>query len=147
LTFPKRLSCIVISIDFVLVFVSRSYRGTVPSSSYHLSINYFWIPLSLLPFRRKQLENLLRCYEEHENEIISALEADLRRPKQESLIVETEFMKNDIKHILFHLDEWVQSEKVYYQLYYTPSSLLILTYYFVAPQALCEPDGRCPDLQ
>ncbi|XP_037712681.1 aldehyde dehydrogenase, dimeric NADP-preferring isoform X1 [Drosophila subpulchrella] len=62
-------------------------------------------------FRRKQLENLLRCYEEHENEIISALEADLRRPKQESLIVETEFMKNDIKHILFHLDEWVQSEK------------------------------------
>ncbi|XP_052841428.1 aldehyde dehydrogenase, dimeric NADP-preferring isoform X2 [Drosophila gunungcola] len=62
-------------------------------------------------FRRKQLENLLRCYEEHEQEIISALEADLRRPKQESLIVETEFMKNDIRHILFHLDEWVQSEK------------------------------------
>ncbi|XP_017838439.1 aldehyde dehydrogenase family 3 member B1 isoform X4 [Drosophila busckii] len=62
-------------------------------------------------FRRKQLENLLRCYEEHENEIISALEADLRRPKQESLIVETEFMKNDIKHILYHLDDWVKPEK------------------------------------
>ncbi|KPU77073.1 uncharacterized protein Dana_GF13679, isoform I [Drosophila ananassae] len=62
-------------------------------------------------FRRKQLENLLRCYEEHESEIISALEADLRRPKQESLIVETEFMKNDIKHILFHLDDWVKADK------------------------------------
>ncbi|KAL7735969.1 hypothetical protein ACLKA6_002401 [Drosophila palustris] len=62
-------------------------------------------------FRRKQLENLLRCYEEHENEIISALEADLRRPKQESLIVETEFMKNDIKHILYHLSDWVKAEK------------------------------------
>ncbi|EDW01169.1 GH20599 [Drosophila grimshawi] len=62
-------------------------------------------------FRRKQLENLLRCYEEHENEIISALEADLRRPKQESLIVETEFMKNDIKHILYNLAEWVKPEK------------------------------------
>ncbi|KRF78515.1 uncharacterized protein Dvir_GJ18456, isoform E [Drosophila virilis] len=62
-------------------------------------------------FRRKQLENLLRCYEEHENEIISALEADLRRPKQESLIVETEFMKNDIKHILYHLNDWVKPEK------------------------------------
>ncbi|XP_030238983.1 aldehyde dehydrogenase family 3 member B1 isoform X2 [Drosophila navojoa] len=62
-------------------------------------------------FRRKQLENLLRCYEEHENEIISALEADLRRPKQESLIVETEFMKNDIKHILYNLDDWVKPEK------------------------------------
>ncbi|XP_034105762.2 aldehyde dehydrogenase, dimeric NADP-preferring isoform X1 [Drosophila albomicans] len=62
-------------------------------------------------FRRKQLENLLRCYEEHENEIISALEADLRRPKQESLIVETEFMKNDIKHILFHLNDWVKADR------------------------------------
>ncbi|XP_030368942.1 aldehyde dehydrogenase family 3 member B1 isoform X5 [Scaptodrosophila lebanonensis] len=62
-------------------------------------------------FRRKQLENLLRCYEENENEIISALDADLRRPKQESLIVETEFMKNDIKHILYHLNDWVKAEK------------------------------------
>ncbi|XP_034651175.1 aldehyde dehydrogenase, dimeric NADP-preferring isoform X5 [Drosophila subobscura] len=62
-------------------------------------------------FRRKQLENLLRCYEENENDIISALEADLRRPKQESLIVETEFMKNDIKHILYHLSDWVKAEK------------------------------------
>ncbi|XP_033247926.1 aldehyde dehydrogenase, dimeric NADP-preferring isoform X1 [Drosophila miranda] len=62
-------------------------------------------------FRRKQLENLLRCYEENECDIISALEADLRRPKQESLIVETEFMKNDIKHILYNLSDWVKAEK------------------------------------
>ncbi|XP_033252998.1 aldehyde dehydrogenase, dimeric NADP-preferring-like isoform X3 [Drosophila miranda] len=62
-------------------------------------------------FRRKQLENLLRCYEENECDIISALEADLRRPKQESLIVETEFMKNDIKHILYNLSNWVKAEK------------------------------------
>jgi len=124
----------------------RAPTAELSHHHHHLSINYFWIPLSLLPFRRKQLENLLRCYEEHENEIISALEADLRRPKQESLIVETEFMKNDIKHILFHLDEWVQSEKVYYQgILYSKFSFNL--YYFVAPQALCEPDGRCPDLQ
>lgn len=113
----------MISIDFVLVFVSHSYRGTCPIIIiiYPLIIFVFsWISFfaSALPslspslFRRQQLENLLRCYEEHENEIISALEADLRRPKQESLIVETEFMKNDIKHILFHIDEWVQSDKV-----------------------------------
>lgn len=68
--------------------------------------------ISIISCSRKQLENLLRCYEEHENEIISALEADLRRPKQESLIVETEFMKNDIKHILYHLSDWVKAEKV-----------------------------------
>ncbi|XP_068144783.1 aldehyde dehydrogenase family 3 member B1 isoform X5 [Drosophila tropicalis] len=62
-------------------------------------------------FRRKQLENLLRCYEEHENDMINALEADLRRPKQESLVVETEILKNDVKHILYHLKEWVKPEK------------------------------------
>ncbi|XP_018783104.1 PREDICTED: aldehyde dehydrogenase, dimeric NADP-preferring isoform X1 [Bactrocera latifrons] len=61
-------------------------------------------------FRRKQLENLLRMYEEHENEMISALDADLRRPKQESLVVETEFLKNDIKHILYNLGDWVKPE-------------------------------------
>uniref|UniRef100_A0A034VXH6 Aldehyde dehydrogenase, dimeric NADP-preferring n=2 Tax=Bactrocera dorsalis TaxID=27457 RepID=A0A034VXH6_BACDO len=61
-------------------------------------------------FRRKQLENLLKMYEEHENEMINALDADLRRPKQESLVVETEFLKNDIKHILYNLGDWVKPE-------------------------------------
>ncbi|XP_037953805.1 aldehyde dehydrogenase family 3 member B1 isoform X1 [Teleopsis dalmanni] len=61
-------------------------------------------------FRRKQLENLLRMYEDHENDMINALDADLRRPKQESLVVETEYMKNDIKHILYHLNDWVKPE-------------------------------------
>ena len=61
-------------------------------------------------FRKKQLENLLRMYEEHENDMINALDADLRRPKQESLVVETEFMKNDVKHILYNLNDWVKPE-------------------------------------
>ncbi|XP_067632513.1 aldehyde dehydrogenase, dimeric NADP-preferring isoform X2 [Eurosta solidaginis] len=62
-------------------------------------------------FRRRQLENLLKMYEEHENLMINALDADLRRPKQESLVVETEFLKNDIKHILYNLNDWVKPEK------------------------------------
>ena len=49
-------------------------------------------------------------YEEHENDMINALDADLRRPKQESLVVETEFMKNDVKHILYNLNDWVKPE-------------------------------------
>ncbi|KAM7344321.1 aldehyde dehydrogenase type III isoform 3-T3 [Cochliomyia hominivorax] len=61
-------------------------------------------------FRKNQLENLLRMYEEHENDMINALDADLRRPKQESLVVETEFMKNDIKHILYNLKDWVKPQ-------------------------------------
>ncbi|XP_059224715.1 aldehyde dehydrogenase, dimeric NADP-preferring isoform X3 [Stomoxys calcitrans] len=61
-------------------------------------------------FRKKQLENLLRMYEEHENDMINALDADLRRPKQESLVAETEFLKNDVKNILYNIDEWVKPE-------------------------------------
>ncbi|XP_073812789.1 aldehyde dehydrogenase type III isoform X5 [Musca autumnalis] len=63
-----------------------------------------------LSFRKKQLENLLRMYEEHENDMINALDADLRRPKQESLVVETEFLKNDVKNILYNIDDWVKPE-------------------------------------
>ena len=51
-------------------------------------------------------------YEEHETDMINALDADLRRPKQESIVVETEFLKNDVNHILFNLDEWVKPEEV-----------------------------------
>ncbi|XP_075169944.1 aldehyde dehydrogenase type III isoform X1 [Haematobia irritans] len=63
-----------------------------------------------LSFRKKQLENLLRMYEEHENDMVNALDADLRRPKQESVVAETEFLKNDIKNILYNIDEWVKPE-------------------------------------
>lgn len=63
-------------------------------------------------FRRRQLENLLRCYEENRDEMASVLAADLRRPKQEAMILEVEFLINDIKHTLNHLDEWAAAEKV-----------------------------------
>uniref|UniRef100_A0A1B0BE64 Aldehyde dehydrogenase n=1 Tax=Glossina palpalis gambiensis TaxID=67801 RepID=A0A1B0BE64_9MUSC len=62
-------------------------------------------------FRKRQLKNLLRMYEENETEMINALDADLRRPKQESLVVETEFMKNDILNIIYNIDDWVKPEK------------------------------------
>lgn len=50
-------------------------------------------------------------YEENETEMINALDADLRRPKQESLVVETEFMKNDVLNIIYNIDDWVKPEK------------------------------------
>ncbi|KAL9912831.1 aldehyde dehydrogenase type III isoform 4-T4 [Glossina fuscipes fuscipes] len=62
-------------------------------------------------FRKRQLKNLLRMYEENETEMINALDADLRRPKQESLVVETEFMKNDVLNIIYNIDDWVKPEK------------------------------------
>lgn len=43
--------------------------------------------------------------------MINALHADLRRPKQESLVVETEFLKNDLKNILYNLKSWTKPIK------------------------------------
>lgn len=63
-------------------------------------------------FRRRQLESLLRCYEENREEMASVLAADLRRPKQEAMILEVEFLIQDLKHTLNNLDEWAAAEKV-----------------------------------
>jgi acyl-CoA reductase-like NAD-dependent aldehyde dehydrogenase len=63
-------------------------------------------------FRRQQLENLLRLYEENKDEMAAALAADLRRPKQEAFILEIDFLINDLTNTLIHLDEWSKDEKV-----------------------------------
>ncbi|XP_037903609.1 aldehyde dehydrogenase, dimeric NADP-preferring isoform X2 [Hermetia illucens] len=62
-------------------------------------------------FRRHQLEQLLKLYEEQEPLMMAALEADLRKHTQESKILETEFLKNDIRNILYNLDSWVKPDK------------------------------------
>ena len=61
-------------------------------------------------FRLTQLKRLLQMYEERETDMINALDSDLRRPKQESLVVETEVLKNDIRHILYNLKDWFKPE-------------------------------------
>ena len=77
--------------------------------------------------------------DDHESEMIAALEADLHRHKQESLIVETEFMKNDLRHILYNLNDWVKPEKVYYLKYILNTHILFfLLNEIVARQTICE---------
>lgn len=63
-------------------------------------------------FRRRQLESLLRLYEENRDTMAAALAADLRRPKQEAMILEIDFLINDMIHTINHLDEWARDEKV-----------------------------------
>ena len=50
-------------------------------------------------------------YEENTNQMVTALSADLRKHKQEAMILEIEFLINDVKNTLMHLKEWVQPEK------------------------------------
>ncbi|KAG5668145.1 hypothetical protein PVAND_016097 [Polypedilum vanderplanki] len=64
-----------------------------------------------IDFRRKQLNALLRMYEENKDEMARVLAADLRRPKQESYILEIEFLINDIITTINSLDEWTKPMK------------------------------------
>jgi acyl-CoA reductase-like NAD-dependent aldehyde dehydrogenase len=63
-------------------------------------------------FRRRQLEALLRLYEENREEMAAVLAADLRRPKQEAMILEVDFLINDMNTNLAKLDEWTAVTKV-----------------------------------
>ncbi|GAB0098231.1 Aldehyde dehydrogenase [Sergentomyia squamirostris] len=62
-------------------------------------------------FREKQLKALMRLYEENQAEMEAALAADLRRSKQESNLLEIEFLKNDLKNTLMHLRDWAKPVK------------------------------------
>ncbi|XP_035732764.1 aldehyde dehydrogenase, dimeric NADP-preferring-like isoform X1 [Vespa mandarinia] len=64
-----------------------------------------------LEWRIKQLKQMLRMVEECNSEIISALASDLRRSKFESVILEIDFVKQDIKHMLYNIKEYSAPEK------------------------------------
>ena len=63
-----------------------------------------------VPFRKKQLKRLLDMINENEDTFVSALKSDLGKPKFESILTETDFMKNDILGMLFNLDKYVNYE-------------------------------------
>lgn len=63
-------------------------------------------------FRRRQLEALLRLYEENRDAMAAVLAADLRRPKQEAMILEIDFLVNDLTNTLINLEKWAAVEKV-----------------------------------
>lgn len=62
-------------------------------------------------FRLKQLQALLKMYTENENSIINALHSDLRKSKQECIVLELEYLKNDLKNTIAKLKEWMQPER------------------------------------
>lgn len=52
----------------------------------------------------------MRMYEENELAMEQALKTDLGRHRQEAQVLEIEFLKNDLRNTLMHLDEWVQPD-------------------------------------
>lgn len=66
-----------------------------------------------ITFRRRQLEALMRLYQENKDEIVAVLAADLHRPKQEALILEFDILVNDLTNTLINLEKWAAVEKVF----------------------------------
>lgn len=65
-----------------------------------------------LDFREKQLQALLRLYEENTQEIMDALRDDLRKSKQEAIISEIDYLKNELRALLYNFRAWAKPQKV-----------------------------------
>lgn len=66
-----------------------------------------------LEFREKQLKAMLRLLEENTQDIIEALYEDLRKSKQEAVVSEIIFLKNETQSLLMNLKNWATPEKIF----------------------------------
>lgn len=69
-----------------------------------------------LDFREAQLQNLLRMYQENEKRFLDALAEDLRKPRFEGIVMETDMLINDVRHMLNEFREWAKPIKVHLEL-------------------------------
>ncbi|KAJ2948615.1 hypothetical protein O0L34_g7869 [Tuta absoluta] len=64
-----------------------------------------------IEWRRKQLQQLLRMYEENQGAMVDALAKDLRRSKMEAVLLEVDYLINDLRNTLHYLDEWCKPDR------------------------------------
>lgn len=62
--------------------------------------------------REKQLNALMRLYEENEQEMCEALAADLHKCRQEAIINEVELLRNDLRSLIMNLRDYAAPEYV-----------------------------------
>jgi len=65
-----------------------------------------------IDFRIRQLQNLLRMYEENGPQLIEALYKDLRKPKHEAILLELNVMKTDVRTMIENCREWAAPIRV-----------------------------------
>jgi aldehyde dehydrogenase (NAD+) len=63
-------------------------------------------------FRKKQLQALKKAIKANENQLQSALFADLRKNAEETWVTETGFVLNELNYTLANLEHWMQKEYV-----------------------------------
>jgi len=65
-----------------------------------------------LEWRRQQLKNFLKMMDENGPAFVQALTEDIRKPLQESLTLEVEYVRNIIRGTLNFFDDWTKDEYV-----------------------------------
>lgn len=63
-------------------------------------------------WRKQQLQQLQQMLDEHESELLQALQQDLGKSSAEGWLTELGFLKSDIKHTLHYLRKWVKPQRV-----------------------------------
>lgn len=65
-----------------------------------------------LAWRREQLRGLLTLLDQHEDDLLGALHADLRKPEIEAYSADLGATAVDIRHVLRHLGSWARPRRV-----------------------------------
>lgn len=78
-------------------------------------------------YRKEKLKQLLNAVVKHENEIVSALYNDFKKPEFEAVVTETSYVISDLKHTIKNIDKWAKPKWVLPSLLNFPSSDYILS--------------------
>ena len=66
-----------------------------------------------MSWRREQLKGLLAMLEQHEDELVAAIQSDLGRPTIEAYTADVGHARLQIRHILKHFEAWAKDTKVF----------------------------------
>ena len=75
-----------------------------------------------ISYRKESLKKLLHVITKHEQEIITALHKDFKKPAFEAVLTETNYVINDLKETIKNLDSWAKPKKVRASILNFPSS-------------------------
>ena len=75
-----------------------------------------------IKYRKDKLQDLLKSILSHEEEIITALYNDFKKPKFEAVVTETSYVISELKHTIKNLSKWAKPEYVIPSLLNFPST-------------------------
>jgi aldehyde dehydrogenase (NAD+) len=78
-------------------------------------------------FRKKQLQNFLKAIDANEIAIYDALYKDLKKSKEEVWVTEISIVRNEIKHAIKNLQNWMQPKRTSTNIVNLPSKSYVLS--------------------